>query len=312
MKQVPVLITWDVDPDRWAEEQLRKRALSMALDLCEEFGVRSTFFITANFAHEYADHIKRMQALRQEIGCHGLSHTDEEDYDRMPEAMQRTYLEEATRKLECATGGPVRVFRSPRVKTSAITLRLLAEQGYLTDSSVCSQRLDLISSNLINVGWLLAPRRPYHPHRTSPFRRGDLPIWEIPISAVGIPFLSKTLNVLGLPMMKMLFRTLYAESIHTGKPIVYLSHPTEFIRTRSQGAGHWVRRLPWLFSPSRIRTHGLLIRNQLLRMDGESLFNCSREFFAYMASFPGVSFVTGSEYVEQFANHIRSDRLTCL
>ena len=71
----------------------------MAIDLCEEFGIRSTFYITANFAHEYPAHIERMRLLGQEIGCHGLTHTDEEDYDRMPADLQRTYIEEATRKL---------------------------------------------------------------------------------------------------------------------------------------------------------------------------------------------------------------------
>ena len=141
-KQISVLITWDVDPDRWATAEHRENTLSMALDLCEEFGIRSTFFITANFAHEYPAHIERMHLLGQEIGCHGLMHTDEEDYDRMPEDLQRTYIEEATRKLQIAAGSPICSFRSPRVKTSAHTLKLLSDYGYLTDSSVCSQRID--------------------------------------------------------------------------------------------------------------------------------------------------------------------------
>ncbi len=68
-----------------------------------------------------------MQALGQEIGCHGLTHTDEEDYDRMTLDMQRAYLEEATQKLAATAGAPILAFRSPRVKTSAHILKLLAE-----------------------------------------------------------------------------------------------------------------------------------------------------------------------------------------
>lgn len=297
-RQVPVLITWDVDPDRWTTLEDRRRCLHQAMDLCQELGVPSTFFITAKFVYEYPDELKRMQALGQEVGCHGLTHTDEEEYQRMPEAMQRAYLEEATRTLEAATGKPVRSFRSPRVKISATTLRLLAEYGYLADSSVCSQRLDLVSSNLINKGWLLAPRRPYHPHHADPFKRGAMPIWEVPISALAAPFISKALSALGLTAMKLFFRLLYAESIRTGKPIVYLSHPTEFLYARVGSQDRPVRLIfqGKFFSPSYIRTHGFLLRNLLLRMDGQTLFNRSKELFAYMASLPNVTFMTVSEY----------------
>jgi peptidoglycan/xylan/chitin deacetylase (PgdA/CDA1 family) len=298
-KQARVLITWDVDPDRWATYDLRERALSMAIDLCEEIGIRSTFYITSNFAHEYPDHIERMQVLGQEVGCHGLTHTDEEEYNRMPEEMQRAYIEEATRKLEAVVGRPIQAFRSPRVKTSARTLRLLAEYGYLADSSVCSQRIDFLSSNLINFGWIRAPRRPYHPHHADAFKRGDVPIWEIPVSAMVVPFISNALTAFGLRLMRVFFRLLYAESMLTGKPVVYLAHPPEFILTGKRRS-HLTRKE---LSPRYIRTHGLLLRKMLYRMDGEAWFNATRDLFAYMASFPGVTFMTSSEYVNYLENH---------
>lgn len=298
-RQVPVLITWDVDPDLWAAYDLRHRALSMAMELCEEFDIRSTFFITARCVQEYPDDLQRMKTQGHEVGCHGLTHTDEEEYDRMPEAMQRAYIEEATSELESALGRPVRAFRSPRVKISAITLRILAERGYLVDSTVCSQRLDLVSSNLINKGWLLAPRRPYHPHHTNPFKRGDLPIWEVPVSALVVPFISGSLNVFGLRFMKILFRLLYTESRCTGKPIVYLAHPLEFTRSGNRRL-HFTRKE---FSPTYIRTHGFLMRKALYGMNGATWFNATRELFAYICSFPGVTFMTSSEYVNYLEDH---------
>jgi peptidoglycan/xylan/chitin deacetylase (PgdA/CDA1 family) len=315
MAHVPVLITWDVDPDRWATFDHRQKALSKAIDLCEELGIKSTFFFTADFAHEYPHHIERVQALGQEIGCHGLTHTDEEDYDRMPEDMQRAYIEEATRKLEAVTGTPILSFRGPRVKTSALALRLLAERGYRADSSVCSQRIDFVSSNLINGGWILAPRRPYHPRHTSAFKRGDIPIWEIPVSAMVLPFLSGSLNVFGLRFMKAFFRLLYMESRCAGKPVVYLAHPTEFISSDRRRKDFTHK----MFSPTYIRTHGFLIRRVLYRMNGETWFNATREMFAYMASFPGVTFMTSGEYANYLEDSAgaptrtapaRSDRAT--
>ncbi|NJN99296.1 MAG: polysaccharide deacetylase family protein [Anaerolineales bacterium] len=124
------------------------------MNLCHGFNIPATFFITAEPAHLLAREVDTMQTQGHEVGCHGLTHGHEEDYDTMPESTQRAYIEQATTKLQTLTGGPVYAFRGPRVKTSATTLKLLVEHGYLADSSVCSQRLDLISSNLINPGWI--------------------------------------------------------------------------------------------------------------------------------------------------------------
>jgi peptidoglycan/xylan/chitin deacetylase (PgdA/CDA1 family) len=301
-RPVPVLITWDVDPDLWMSFDKRQRALHKAMELCNDLGVRATFFFTAKPAHVHLDAIERLQAQGHEIGCHGLTHDDEEDYDRMPEHIQREYIKEATDKLQTLASAPIRAFRSPRVKTSATTLKLLAEFGYLADSSVCSQRIDFISSNLINTNWIFSPRRPYRPHRDSAFKRGEVPIWEIPISAMVLPFISSALKVLGLRTMKVLFRLLHAESRRTGKPIVYLAHPTDFAGIgqgkkkkafRKRFANYMKREY---FSPSFIRVHGLRIRNLLYNMDAETFLENTQQLFSYMSSFTDVTFTTVSEY----------------
>jgi hypothetical protein len=297
-KSVPVLVTWDVDPVLWVPLERRKWALNTAADLCHRHGINATFFFTAQPADVYLDDFGKMQAQGHEIGCHGLTHGDEEDYDRMSEPMQRDYIAQATEKLQNLVGKPIRAFRGPHVKTSATTLRLLASNGYLTDSSVCSQRLDLLSSNLINTGWIFSPRRPYRPHRDNAFKSGDLAIWEIPVSAAVVPFISSALRVLGLSAMKTLFKLLYAESRHTNKPIVYLAHPTEFLERKVKGKKRlwklYTRRE--YFTPSFIHAHGLRLRSLLYRIDGETLCKNTQELFAYVASFPNVRFMTVSEY----------------
>ena len=289
---IPLVITWDVDPDRWTTQEYREEALSTAINLCEGLSIKSTFFITANYAHEYPEHIERMRNLGHEVGCHGLTHTDEEEYDRMSEDLQQSYIQKATQILEKTVGSPIRSFRSPRVKTSATTLKLLSDFGYLIDSSVCSQRIDLISSNLINPGWIVAPRNPYHPHKKNPFRRGDLPIWEVPVSAAVVPFISGSLKVFGLRCMKSFFSLLYAEARITGKPIVYLAHPSEFITVNSIKN----QRAKRVLSFNRIRTHGFLGRNRLFRLKGEHLLSATRGLFSYIASLPNISFMTLSTY----------------
>lgn len=304
-REVPLLITWDVDPDFWLPLEVRHRTLEQAVSLCTELGIRATFYFTADGAHVYEDRLQALQAQGHEIGCHGLTHEDEEDYNRMSHDLQDSYIAGATEKLLALTGQTPRSFRSPRVKTSAYTLKKLGDHGYWTDSSVCSQRMDLISSNLLNLGWLGAPRHPYHPHRESAFKPGDLPLWEIPVSAIILPLISSTLRTLGLPAIKALFRILYAESRLTGKPIVYLAHPVEF-RDRPKlgqqknnrfGSQYFKRQF---FSPSFIRTHGFRMRNLLYRMKGDVLLTKTREFFSYMTSFPGVTPMTAGEYAVQY------------
>jgi hypothetical protein len=294
-KPVPILITWDMDAMPWISLEKRQWALNAAMDLCHQQGVHATFFFTAQPAHEYPAEFEQMRMQGHEIGCHGLTHGNEEDYNRMSEETQRAYITEATEKLQALTGIPIRAFRSPRVKTSAHTLALLAEHGYLVDSSVCSQRIDLISSNLLNIGWIYAPRRPYHPHHNSAFRSGNIPIWEVPVSAVVVPFIEASLRVFGLSAMKMFFSLLYAESCRTGKPIVYLAHPDEFLAKRTWSRADLQRKY---FTISYIRTHGLRLRQRLYRMNGQMLLDSTKKLLCYMASFPDVVFLTASEYVQ--------------
>jgi len=307
---VLVLITWDVDPDEWLPIEGRQETLNQAMDICHQLNIPSTFFFTANGAYIYPNEIvTKLQTQGHEVGCHGLTHEDEEDYDRMSKELQDAYISEATQKLTSLFGISPRVFRGPRVKISAYTLKQLSRYGYWGDSSVCSQRMDIISSNLINVGWLRAPRRPYHPHPNDAFKSGELSIWEIPVSAMIVPFISSVLSSFVLGTMKILFRGLYTESRLTGKPIVYLAHPGEFghLQTEQQrrrpAQSYLTRRY---LSLSYIRTHGFLVRKVLYRMDGKTLLARTRDLFTFMASFPDVTFMTMSEYVSQ---HLLTKRL---
>ncbi len=293
MTQVPILITWDIDPNACFTVAQKRESLQAALNLCRESGIAATFFFVAQEAILYPSQIAEMKQAGHTIGCHGLIHGDDEEYIRMTREEQRAHIEQATRLLEEVAAVPIQVFRSPRVKVSSVTLELLAECGYLADSSVCSQRLDLLSSNPINVGWLTAPRLPYHPNRNSAFRPGDLGILEIPISALMLPFISTTMYILGLRVAKALFRILYIEARRRGKPIVYLAHPEEF------GPQSWpVFRWSDLSLKS-LRTHGLMIRKHWNESDPESRLQMNRALFSYMATFPDVHFVTMREYILQ-------------
>lgn len=283
---VPVLLTGDVDFSRHHRPEDKQAAFDAMLQAGRSIGGAMTFYFVAREAEQVAEQPRRLAEHGHEVGCHGLTHGNEEEYDKMPAAMQEQYLNEATGILRRLSGRNIVSFRGPRVKVSGTTLALLARLGYRTDSTVCSQRFDLVSSNLVQTGWLRAPRLPYHPDAADACRRGSLPILEVPLSALAVPFISSALYVLGPGFMKAFFRLLYLESRRTGKPIVYLFHPYEFA-PEIPGARDYGRNM---------KVHGLRFRRHLYRGDTTSRLNWNLQLWRFMADFDGVRFMTMSEY----------------
>jgi peptidoglycan/xylan/chitin deacetylase (PgdA/CDA1 family) len=290
-RRVSVLLTGDVDYSRHHHERGKRQAFEHMLQIGRELGGAVTFFFVAREAEQVPDLPRLVRQAGHEVGCHGLTHGEEEEYDKMPVGMQQDYLRKATDTLRSLSGAPVGSFRGPRVKVSGTTLSLLSDMGYLADSTVCSQRFDLVSSNLLHPGWLRAPRLPYHPNREDAYRRGDLPILEVPVSALAIPFISSTLYVFGAGFMKMLFRTLYLEARRTGKPIVYLFHPYEFT-DEIEGARDY---------SGNLKVHGLRLRRHLYRGNAQRKLAWNMELWRFMADFDGVRFSSVSEYARMRA-----------
>lgn len=288
MSAVPVLVTFDVDPLPHLDE-----GLQYALEILARHRISATFFFTG--AHATTQQIHSVQAAGHEVGCHGLTHDDEEEYSRLDATRTRALLTQATDRLQQLAGQSIRAFRAPRVKCAAATLRILEELGYHADSSVCSQRLDFVSSNLINPGWLFAPRTPYHPHPDSPYRRGAMRLWEIPVSAMGLPFISTTMRVFGAAFMRRFFSLLYHEAKATGKPIVYLVHPHELA---------FATTVPFSWSllkpGTRWRTIGLPIRGWFTRRHlGPAIRAMHEHLFTAMHK-RDIRFLTMSQYLAEY------------
>ena len=291
-KSVPVLITCDIDPTPEAVLDDKQHALERTCQLFQRIGIKSTFFVVARTVDDYKKQITRLVREDHEIGCHGLVHDEKEEYTRLPEGDQRHYLTEATRCLSDAVSRTITSFRGPRVKTSHITQKILQELGYRADSSVCSQRVDIFSSNLINPHWIFAPRRPYHPHAASAFRKGKQPMVVVPVSALVLPFISGTLYIFGLAFMKWFFRLLYRESLRNGKPIVYILHPAEFADNS--------RKVVHKTSIQNIRARGFYFRRRLkLRKDPDRRYQDTEKLMTYIASFQQVRFMTLDHYIQR-------------
>ena len=290
-KRVPVCITCDIDPTPEALAQEKRKAVKRSLDLFDQTGIKATFFWVAETAKDYSSVFNRIVKSGHEVGCHGLTHGQNEEYSSMSSGLQRDMLTKATSILKKSTGTDIVSFRGPRVKTSSITQKILVDLGYSSDSSVCSQRLDFISSNLINPGWIIAPRIPYHPNPESPYKRGDMNLLVVPVSALILPFVSGALYSFGLNWMKLFFDFLYRESLLTGKPVVYLFHPAEFApkeRVREEQYS--------------VKVEGLALRRSpvIFEQNVRKRFELNRLLFEHMKSRTGVEFMTIRDFTENF------------
>jgi peptidoglycan/xylan/chitin deacetylase (PgdA/CDA1 family) len=294
-KVIPVIITCDIDPTPEVSVQEKRMALQKSLDLFKEYDVRTTFFFVANVINEYQSLIPVLLNQDHEIGCHGLSHDEKEEFNRLEESEQRRILTRATSIIHNVTGFQVSSFRGPRVKTSHITQSILEDLNYRVDSSVCSQRIDFFSSNLINTKWIFAPRLPYHPHNGNAFKRGNRSIWVVPVSAIMLPFVSGTLYTFGIKFTMQMFNYLYSESRKTGKPIVYLLHPVEFAHKTKQRSNRYS-----------LLVEGFQFRRSKLifEQDIQKRYTNHQELFNHMKSFGDVHFMTMREYIEKKENHV--------
>lgn len=292
MKDVPVLVTYDVHTHAAHSPGEVERYLHYVLDLHDELGFKASFFFPA----EAARHMKRtVQELIQrghQVGCHGLTHRGEY-YNTMAAAQQEEKLQCATKEIEDIIGQRVTFFRAPAFKISGTTLQVLERLGYDADLSINSQRLGFLSSDPWNVSWMVAPRRPYHPDRQRPWRRGGLELWEIPLSCLLLPFMMNTAVVLGLTLMKVFFRALYVESISSRGPIVFMAHPEDLCgwrRRLARPAIGWHDILP-------DRHRGIQFRRLLYHADPGKVARLAHSLIREIRSAACVRFLTVSQFI---------------
>lgn len=207
-----------------------KEGMPRLLDLYEKYNVKSTFFFTGYIASLFPEIVRMVMPYGHEIGSHGLSHEKEDGFDVMPLEKQINHLSESKKILEDISGEEVISFRAPALRVNNDTAVALKESGYKIDSSVASQRFDMFMSfgGLKKLNWLTAPRMPYISDKNTLFKRGKGGLIEVPLSASLLPYLSTTMRI--FPNLTAAQRRLMAfETSKTGKPIVFDTHPNEFI-----------------------------------------------------------------------------------
>jgi peptidoglycan-N-acetylglucosamine deacetylase len=210
-------------------KRVYEEALPVMLDLFSKYDIQATFFFTGLIAEKYPEAVQHVYDHGHEVGCHGYNHSNDRAFDVLSYEEQVVDMSKA-KKILTDIVGPVDSFRAPALRLNENSVRALEATKFRNDSSICSQRFDgpFTFGSKRKIKWLSSPRSPYYLSYDSVNKRGTSTIFEIPISALIIPYsgtiLRRTPN-----LTKILQWYLYHESKNTNNPVTFLIHPNEFI-----------------------------------------------------------------------------------
>lgn len=128
---------WDRWPSRIVQNSHR------ALDLCDQFGVKATYFVLGWIAAKFPALVREIHQRGHELACHSFWHRP--IYSLSPAAF-REDLREARSAIEQAAGARLLGHRAPSwsiTPKSLWALEILAEEGFLYDSSIYPIHHDL-------------------------------------------------------------------------------------------------------------------------------------------------------------------------
>lgn len=272
-------------------ELVQNEGLPRLLELYKKYKVKASFFVTGDLAESFPAIPRLIVADGHELASHSYSHEDEFALDQMSLAGQKDQMHRSKCILEDTAGVRVRSFRAPALRVNEFTAHALHETGYDIDSSISPQRADMFFSfgALRKLNRLWASRYPGYVKQNDLSRRGDYPVFEIPISALGMPFIGTSMRICPAAI-RILRNLLAAEASLRGNPINFLMHPNEcMIEQGDDTIGRRSSNMLTHFFAEKIRLQ-LKLRN--LGEDAIALYAEHLEFFAKQE----FEFVTCSEY----------------
>jgi peptidoglycan/xylan/chitin deacetylase (PgdA/CDA1 family) len=201
-------------PAAEARFAILRRALPRLGELFARHAVTATFFVVGQDLEEDEAGARILADLAKaghELASHSYSHPY--DLVRRSRAQIAAELDRAHAAIAAVAGVAPVGFRAPGYEISATLVELLCERGYRYDSSTfpaipyylakaavmgALRVAGRPSASILGSPRVLgAPRLPYHPAANAPYRRGDLPIVELPVTVT--PWLR--LHVIGTTLV---------------------------------------------------------------------------------------------------------------
>ena len=176
------MITNDVETTSILNHKLRDKTgeyvlnqgMPRLLDLYDKYGVKATFFYTGHIAQLYPDVVRMAHERGHEVGSHGLTHEVSKAFDgrtalSMASEEQLSHLKQSKQILEDIIGEEVVSFRAPAARVDKKFPLVMKEAGFKVDSSVSSQRLDMMFSfGALNADEAALPDNGSPPTSTAP------------------------------------------------------------------------------------------------------------------------------------------------
>ena len=187
------------EPPQEVRHAILRRCLPRFVELFARSGIKATFFVVGRDLvddREGRGLLSELAAAGHELASHSFTHPY--DLVRLPRSEIADEIDRAHDVIASCAGRPPVGFRAPGYEISAAVIDLLCERSYRYDSSAFSSipyygakaaimaamriRGTPSGSHLGSPLALTAPTVPYHPAAGAPYRRGSLPILELPIA----------------------------------------------------------------------------------------------------------------------------------
>jgi peptidoglycan-N-acetylglucosamine deacetylase len=211
-------------------EVVLKKGMPLLLAAYEKYKVKSTFYFTGYIAKKFPEIVKMILPYGHEVACHGLVHHSNQAFDVLTLSEQIDHLKQAKDILEEISNRKVISFRAPALRVNKYTPQALLRTGFLTDSSIAPQRMDMFLSfgSKKKLKWLNAPRTPYFTNPEDLARKGSGNIFEVPVSSIILPYTGTMMRISPF-LVKLVRLGLSLESNLTSRPSLFLIHPNELI-----------------------------------------------------------------------------------
>lgn len=131
-----ICLTFDIEEfdlikDKYDQYNLSYKGTLNILKILDVYNIKSTFFVTSDFAKKYPNLIKEI-SKKHEIANHGYSH--EHDYKKMDTKQSLNYIKKSKTIIEKIINKKIYGFRAPGL--FAPNYKVIKESGHEYDSSL--------------------------------------------------------------------------------------------------------------------------------------------------------------------------------